>query len=150
DEGRADLLFVCTHNSRRSHIAQILARAAALRAGLSDIATFSGGTEVTAFNPRAVSALRRAGFTIEDGAGDNPRYRVAVAAGLAPEEGFSKRFDDPPNPRAGFVAIMTCSQADAACPFIPGAAARVAVPYDDPKDADGTADEASRYDARVR
>jgi len=44
---------------------------------------------------------------------------------------------------------MTCSQADAACPIVEGARARVAVPYEDPKVADGTPEEAARYDERV-
>ena len=68
---------------------------------------------------------------------------------MEPVEAFSKRFAEAPNPSAGFVAVMTCSQADAACPFVQGAAARVAVPYDDPKAADGTPEEAARYDERV-
>ena len=45
---------------------------------------------------------------------------------------------------------MTCSQADAGCPFIPGASTRISLPYDDPKEADGTPQEAERYDERLR
>jgi len=146
--GRADALFVCTHNSRRSHMAQLLARAAALRAGLN-VTTYSGGTEATAFNGRAVAALRRAGFTIEGGGDGNPRYRVAMAPTAPALEAFSKRYDDPVNPREGFVVVMTCTQADQACPIVNGAATRVAIPYEDPKQADGTPEEGARYDARV-
>ena len=58
--GPVKLTFICTHNSRRSHLGQIWAQKAALHHGLSFIQTFSGGTETTAFNPRAVAALRRA------------------------------------------------------------------------------------------
>jgi hypothetical protein len=50
----------------------------------------------------------------------------------------------------GFVAIMTCSDADEACPFVPGAALRVSLPYDDPKASDGSAEEAATYDTRSR
>lgn len=149
DAKQADVVFVCTHNSRRSHMAQLLAFAAARRKGLANVQTFSGGTEATAFNPRAVAALRRVGFDIADAEGTNPHYRVKVAPSLAPAEAFSKRFTDPPNPTAGFIVVMTCSQADAACPLVQGAAARVAVPYDDPKVADGTPEESARYDERV-
>ena len=146
----AQLVFVCTHNSRRSQMAQLLMAAAARRAGLSGVTTFSAGTERTAFNPRAVDALRRAGLAIEaTAAGDNPRYTVRLGDGGPALSAFSKRLDDPENPKAGFVAVMTCSQADAACPFVPGADRRIAIPYDDPKVADGTPEEAARYDERV-
>lgn len=148
--GRADLLFVCTHNSRRSHMAQLLGLAAARRKGLANVRTFSAGTEATAFNPRAIAALQRAGFAIGGGSTEaNPHYTVRLGDALEPVEAFSKRLADPPNPSADFVAVMTCSQADAACPFVPGAVARIAVPYDDPKTADGTPEEAARYDERV-
>jgi protein-tyrosine-phosphatase len=144
ERGHLDVLFVCTHNSRRSHIAQVLALAAAKYVGLPEVRTFSGGTEVTAFNPRAVAALRRAGVQIGDGGGgENPRYSALG------QPMFSKRIDDAENPSRDFVAVMTCSQADAACPFVKGATRRVSVPYEDPKVADGTEQEALRYDERV-
>jgi arsenate reductase (thioredoxin) len=44
---------------------------------------------------------------------------------------------------------MTCTQADAACPFVRGASMRIAVPYEDPKQADGTPEEAAAYDERT-
>lgn len=150
---RVDLLFVCTHNSRRSHMAQLLGLAAATRRGLRNVRTFSGGTEATAFNPRAIGALQRVGFEItgrpSDASEPNPHHVVRLGSTMEPVEAFSKRFTEAPNPSAGFIAVMTCSQADAACPFVQGAAARVAVPYDDPKAADGTPEEAARYDERV-
>ncbi len=129
EKGRLDVLFVCTHNSRRSHMAQLLGQAAARRRGMTNVHTFSGGTEVTAFDPRAIAALQRAGFEI----------------GSA----FSKLIDAPVNPSSDFVAVMTCSQADAACPVVKGSTRRVAVSYEDPKLADDTPDEAQRYDERV-
>lgn len=148
---RADVVYVCTHNSRRSHMAQLLGLAAARRKGLTAVKTYSGGTETTAFNPRAVAALERAGFAIAAASPDakNPRYTVRVSPAVEPVEAFSKRFSEPPNPTSGFVVVMTCTQADAACPVVDGAAARVAIPYEDPKVADGTAEEAARYDERV-
>lgn len=145
------LTFICTHNSRRSQMAQLWAATAAHVFAVAGVETFSGGTEATAFNPRAVSALRRAGFVIEpftDGA--NPIYEVRFAPGMEPIQAFSKRFDRPPNPGEGFAAVMTCSAADAACPVVPGAEVRFAIPYDDPKAHDGTEGEAEAYDERCR
>ena len=145
------LTFICTHNSRRSHLSQIWAQTAAHVFGIDGVETYSGGTEATAFNPRAVAAVKRAGFLVDDSEeSDNPVVRVRFASGGAPMECFSKVYDQPPNPTEGFAAVMTCSDADAACPIVFGAEARIAVPYDDPKAADGTEHEAQAYDERCR
>jgi arsenate reductase len=146
--GRLDILFVCTHNSRRSHMAQLLGAAAAARFGIP-AKTFSGGTEATAFNPRAVAALKRVGFDITGSGTDNPRYEVRYGENLPTSTAFSKKLDAPENPKADFVAVMTCTQADKACPIVKGATKRVSVPYEDPKVADGTPDETARYDERA-
>lgn len=74
------LTFICTHNSRRSHMAQLWTQAASWYYGIPNVRCFSGGTEATAFNPRAVEALREAGFSIEMAtAGENPVYEVKYA-----------------------------------------------------------------------
>ncbi|MCG8328522.1 MAG: hypothetical protein MI974_12590 [Chitinophagales bacterium] len=144
------LNFICTHNSRRSHISQIWAATAAYHYGLTGVKTFSGGTEATAFNPRAVAAMKRAGFDIKSPGGENPHYEVTFADDVAGLICFSKTFDDAANPQRDFAAIMTCAQADEGCPFIPGASWRLALTYNDPKEADDTPEEQSRYDERVR
>lgn len=147
---RIALNFICTHNSRRSHLAQIWAAVAAYYYNLPTVQTFSGGTEATAFNPRAVAAMERAGFQIQSGKGDNPVYEVRYADEGEPLHCFSKVYDHPTNPSSGFAAIMTCSDADENCPFIPGVDLRLALTYEDPKVADNTPAEAERYDERVR
>lgn len=149
---RVRLLFICTHNSRRSHMGQLWAAAAAHYFGIEEVETFSGGTEATAFNPRAVSALQRAGFSIEarGDVEDNPKYSVSLGEELPAQEAYSKRYMDPPNPTEGFVAVMTCSDADKACPFVAGSDLRIALPYVDPKVSDGTPEEAATYDERSR
>jgi arsenate reductase len=148
---QAKLTFICTHNSRRSHMSQLWASVAALSYGVDNVETFSGGVEATAFNPRAVAALERAGFKIASPAtGDNPHYRVTFAKNRPSVEAFSKKYDDAVNPHESFVAVMTCSQADKNCPSIQGSSLRVALPYEDPKLSDGTPEEAATYDARVK
>ena len=146
----ATLVFICTHNSRRSHMGQLWAATAALHYGIEGVETYSGGTEATAFNPRAVATLRRAGMRIDapPGGADNPRYTVSLSPGGPTLEAFSKTYSEPPNPTEDFAAIMTCNEADRACPFVKGAALRVALPYVDPKEADGTPQEAATYDER--
>ncbi len=145
------LTFICTHNSRRSQLAQIWARAAAAHLGVPAVETYSGGTEATAFNPRAVAAMRRAGFRIDDpDGGDNPVYRVRFADGAEPMECFSKLYHQAPNPEREFCAVMTCSAADTTCPVVLGAAERISLPYDDPGFFDGSDREAAAYDERCR
>ncbi len=146
----ARITFICTHNSRRSHMAQIWAEAASTAAGV-DVETFSGGTEATAFNPRAVAALRRAGARIEaEPAGKNPVYEVRLGPTAKPIRAWSKVYTDPPNPKEDFVAVMTCTQADKNCPTVSGASMRIAIPYEDPKAFDGTERESDAYDDRAR
>lgn len=147
----ARLNFICTHNSRRSHMSQLWARTAAEYFGIDGVSTYSGGTEATAFNPRAVAAMRRAGFAVEKaGQGDNPLYHVRNGPAQPPMTAFSKVYFHPSNPQEEFCAVMTCSQADESCPVVRGADYRVAIPYDDPKAFDGTDLESARYDERCR
>ena len=93
-------------------MAQIWAHTAAHNLGKPRVETFSGGTEATAFDSRAVAALARAGFRVDtSGTGDNPVYRVRFSDDTDPMECFSKVYDRPPNPTQDFLAVMTCSQA---------------------------------------
>ncbi|HEX5172457.1 MAG TPA: protein-tyrosine-phosphatase [Cyclobacteriaceae bacterium] len=151
-DGRpANLVFICTHNSRRSHIAQIWAQAAAYAFGLDNVFCFSGGTEATAFNPRAVKAIVEAGFNVTiEKEGTNPEYSVKFSEEAPPIRVFSKVYGSPFNPKKNFAAVMTCSHADENCPFIPGADVRIPLTYDDPKDFDGTSLEEEKYRERVR
>jgi arsenate reductase len=147
------LNFICTHNSRRSHIAQIWAQAAAHYYNVKGVECFSGGTEATAFNPRAVKAMQNAGFDITIWSrgehGENPVYQVSFADGAKPLRAFSKKYDDPFNHSTDFAAVMTCSHADENCPLILGASARIALTFDDPKAFDDTSVEAAKYEERV-
>ncbi len=149
EEGKnARLNFICTHNSRRSHLGQLWAQTAAAHFGVAGVETYSGGTEATAFNPRAVAAIARAGFDVDNPGGENPRYRVRFAAEAEPQICFSKTYDDDANPKSDFAAVMTCTDADQNCPVVFGSSLRLSLPYDDPKSADGTREEAARYDER--
>ncbi len=145
------LTFICTHNSRRSHFGQVWAQIAALASGVGNVRCFSGGTEVTACNPRTVAALERAGLVAQKGSEDkNPVYELHFAESSPPVRAFSKVYDQAPNPTKGFAAIMTCGQAEQNCPYIPGAERRFPLLYSDPKEADDTPLESRTYDDRCR
>jgi arsenate reductase len=133
------LNFICTHNSRRSHLSQIWAQAMAFHFGIPNVYCYSGGTEATAMFPKVAETLQKQGFEIQKlREQSNPAYAVKFSDNEVPLICFSKKFDDPFNPTAAFAAIMTCSSADEACPFIAGAEQRIPVRYDDPKAFDGT------------
>jgi arsenate reductase (thioredoxin) len=142
-----NLNFICTHNSRRSQFSQIWGKVAAAVYG-TDIQSFSGGVEVTAFNERAVESIKRFGFKVSQQGEINPKYFVRYSDDENPIVAFSKVYDDSTNAQHGFAAVMTCSHADENCPFIPGAEARIPMRYEDPKAFDDTDEEALMYDTR--
>ncbi len=146
----AKLTFVCTHNSRRSHLTQIWTQIAAAHYGVNHVQTFSGGTEVTACNPRTVAALKRCGlrFSVLNDDGRNPHYSVAFSDREAPLVCYSKVFNKAPNPSSNYCAVMTCSHADQNCPVAIGCDLRLAIRYEDPKVSDDTPQEAATYDER--
>jgi protein-tyrosine phosphatase/arsenate reductase len=142
-----NLMYVCTHNSRRSHFGQIWAAVAASFFGIENVHTFSGGTEATAFNPNAIQALKETGFEITtEELITNPIYKVAYGTNkLHFTTCFSKVYEDSFNPASNFAAIMTCSDAEQNCPFIPGVELRIGTTYYDPKAFDGTPQQAEKY-----
>ncbi|MEQ9186907.1 MAG: protein-tyrosine-phosphatase [Cryomorphaceae bacterium] len=144
------LNFICTHNSRRSHIAQLLAAAASLQADLENIECYSGGTEVTQIHPNAKLALETFGFHFSgEELGENPHYLINLGEANMIEI-FSKRYDDDTNPATGFAAVMVCSAASEACPFVPGAGKRFSITYEDPKEFDNDANPIDGYMGRIQ
>ena len=133
------LNFICTHNSRRSHLSQIWAQTMAFHFGINNVFCYSGGTEATAMFPKVGETLSNQGFQIQQLSYEtNPVYAVKYDENEAAIVCFSKTFDDDFNPNSEFAAIMTCSSADAGCPFIAGAEKRLPIRYEDPKAFDGT------------
>jgi len=147
----AYLTFICTHNSRRSHMSQIWAQTAAYYYDLNKVSAYSGGTEVTACNCRTITAMRRVGFDIKDAtAGDNPVYLVKYAEDRPPIRAYSKLYNADANPKQDFIALMTCSSADKSCPVVKGSVARYAIHYADPRLCDDTPTETTAYNERCR
>jgi arsenate reductase (thioredoxin) len=158
-----DVVVVCTGNSRRSMLGATMGNIAAAYYGMPEVRFHSGGTAPTAFNARTVNTLKEIGVEVEPTGKEaargepntaNPVYRVRWGSpgetGLPPLEAteFSKHYGDPTNPQEGFAALMVCGEADAACPFVKGAALRVSMPYLDPKIYDSGAYESAKYAER--
>ena len=145
------LVYICTHNSRRSHFGQIWAQVAAAYYSVNNVKTFSGGTEATAFNINAINAIKRTGFDIKKTNDTiNATYNILFDENEKPIVCFSKVYNDNPNPKTEFAAIMTCSDAEENCPFIPGVELRIGTTYDDPKEFDNTPLQDAKYDERCQ
>lgn len=143
------LVFICTHNSRRSHLAQVWCQIAAARYNVPGIETFSGGTEATACNIRTVRVLRRAGLSVvATSQTDNPVYLAQYSDALPPLQLYSKVYSSNGNPSSGFAAMLCCSDADEQCPLVSGSDGRFGLHYEDPKSADNSPAERQRYDER--
>lgn len=158
-EGRpASVIIVCTGNSRRSILGSTLGNIAAAWAGDPDVRFFSGGTAPSAFNPRTIRALQAVGVAITplaeqaipgDAGEVNPKYLIQWGtAPVSQTVEFSKHYSNPVNPQTDFCAVMVCSDAADNCPVVLGASLRVALSFEDPKDYDGTAEEAAMYAQR--
>jgi arsenate reductase len=141
--------FICTHNSRRSHLSQVWAQTMANYFNIKNVFCYSGGTEATALFPMAAKTLQNSGFEVKTiSEGNNPIYSIKYAENEHPIIGFSKKLDDDFNPKSKFVAIMTCDSANEACPFVPGAEKRIPITFEDPKAFDSTPQQAEKYNER--
>mgnify|MGYP002660943202 CR=1 FL=1 len=133
------LNFICTHNSRRSHLSQIWAQTMAFQFGIKNVFCYSGGTEATVMFPKVAETLVNQGFQIQKLSEEqNPVYAVKFDDNQHTIICFSKAYFDDFNPKTNFGAIMTCNNADEGCPMVFGAEARFPIKYDDPKAFDGT------------
>ena len=133
------LNFICTHNSRRSHLSQIWAQTIANYYQIENVFCYSGGTEATAMFPKVAETLTNQGFEIlKLSETENPVYAVKFAENEHAVICFSKKYNDDFNPKSAFAAILTCDSADENCPIVYGAEARIPIKYEDPKKSDGT------------
>ena len=146
------IITICTHNSRRSHLAQLWLSVGADFYQLPLIRTYSGGTLATALNFRVVEGLLNTGFTIgtTDTNKENPVYQVQWRTGMSPALMSSKVYDAGINPKDKFAAVMVCDQADEGCPVVSGCDLRIALPFEDPKSAYGTPEEEKAYEDSIK
>jgi arsenate reductase len=139
------VIYICTHNSRRSHFAQIWSEIAAHYFKLTNCFSYSGGTEVTRIHQNVLEALKQHGFEISESDDSiNPKVVIQYGNDLG-VVCYSKTYDDDSNPQSDFIAIMTCDHADENCPFIPGAKQRIPLTYEDPKKHDDQENVIEKY-----
>jgi len=111
------VLFLCTHNSSRSQMAEGILRAR----GGSAFKVFSAGTRPAAVHPLAVSVMQEIGIDLS----------LHTAKGI---EAFAA---EPPMD----LVITVCDEAQEACPYFPGARQQVHWGFPDPSRVTGTEDE---------
>lgn len=140
-----NLNFICTHNSRRSQLAQVWSHYFSYLYDLN-LHSYSSGTEVTEVHPNILNVLEEAGFEVEriSETNNNPRYKLNYSETRDSILLFSKSIDDESLPK-NYIAITTCSQADENCPFIPQASMRFSLTYSDPGKDDGSDREIESY-----
>jgi arsenate reductase (thioredoxin) len=147
--GHVSLVFICTHNSRRSHLSQVWAQLMANYYRRHGVTSYSAGTEATAVYSQTLETLMGHGCVGSKlSEGNNPIWALRFDEQAPPLICFSKALDHPFNPDRNFGAIMTCDSADEACPFVPGASARFPIRYSDPKASDGTDSMVQTYHER--
>ena len=141
-----NLNFICTHNSRRSHLSQIWAQTMASYYGIQNVYCYSGGTKATAMFPMVAKTLKKQGFIVNNlSEGNNPLYSIKFSDNEHPVICFSKTFDDDFNPKSEFAAIMTCSHANENCPMVFGCEVRIPITFEDPKAFDSTPQQEEKY-----
>jgi arsenate reductase len=143
------LNFICTHNSRRSHLSQVWAQTLANYFNIKNVFCYSGGTEATALFPMVIETLKSSGFEVNAlSEGNNPVYSIKYAQNEHPIIGFSKKLNDDFNPKSHFAAILTCNSANEACPIVFGAEKRIITTFEDPKIFDNTLQQIEKYKER--
>lgn len=142
------LIFICIQNSRRSHLAQVIAADAAYQHGLNNkvITTHSGGVEVTRIHPNTVKCLEALNYQIKQMTfNDNPIFDLFIKPQYPAIKLYSKNFEEVTHQLNKFMAIMVCSETETNCPYVPGAEKIIHLPYNDPKIADDTSYPLSEY-----
>ena len=119
------VLFLCTHNSARSQMAEGLLR----KMAGDRFEVFSAGTEKTRVHPLAIEAMRESGIDIT---GQTSKTLDAFAG---------EHFD---------YVITVCDRANESCPIFPGDTERIHWSFDDPSAATGTDEERLRAFRTVR
>lgn len=143
---KTNLNFICTHNSRRSQLAQVWSSYAANFYKLNTINNFSGGVEITSFYRNTVKTLQEVGFNFQliEFSHQNPIYNITYKNCLNRILGFSKLYDDENNLKP-FIAITTCNNIDENYLYIPDAIKRFHLPFIDPKCFDSTLYQSEKY-----
>ena len=145
-KGALHLLWMDTHNSRRSIFCQVWAKCWAMHHGLEGFEMYSGGIKVEAIHTNTLDALSNAGLFVNRlDARENAHYQLYYQEQKSPVAVFSKLLGDAPNPQENFLAVYTSETAKERFSSISGAKLTFSLLYPDPKIADGSMEEEVVY-----
>lgn len=123
---KSSVLFICTHNSARSQMAEGL-----LRARYGDAYdVYSAGTEKTHVRPLAAEVMEEIGIDLSDHA--------------------SQTIDEVADGRVFDIVVTVCDRARETCPYVPARTRNLHQSFDDPSAATGADDERRVVFRRVR
>lgn len=125
EETKKKVLFICTHNSARSQMAEGLLNAL----GADRYEAFSAGTETSEVRPQAIEVMREIGIDIS----------TQTSKGLDPF--LDKELD---------LVVTVCDRARESCPYFPGGKEVLHKGFEDPSAARGTEEEKRGVFRRVR
>jgi protein-tyrosine phosphatase/arsenate reductase len=146
EEAPIDLVFICTHNSRRSLFGQVWGKVAAHYYGFTNVETYSAGTETTEIAGNVVYTFLSLQFDLfVEGDEINSRHFFVFDTRKNASICFSKNLNHYSIPKQDFGTIFTCNSADNACPTVSGSELRISLPFEDPKDSDGTSEAQQSY-----
>ena len=111
------VVYLCTHNSRRSHFAQVWGHIASVYFGVSNLKNLFRRYSCYACHPNTIAALKQIGFDIkcDDLSCENPLYHVYYNDEEF-IECYSKANSDESLPQKDFIAVMTCSDSVTTAP----------------------------------
>ncbi|QSS96048.1 hypothetical protein [Psychroflexus sp. ALD_RP9] len=132
------LMFICTHNSRRSQLAQAWAFVFSEYYFPNVFEVYSGGTEVTACHPNTLKSLQNIGFDVQARETSTVNAKHLLKFQNSSLSLYSKLYHTSEHPSTHFIAFMTCAQASKNCPVVFGAKHRFNFNFEDPKRFDDT------------
>lgn len=143
-KGLANVVFVCTHNSRRSQFAEVALSLCLRELNMEQIETYSCGTEETRIAQPVVDLLKTYDMEVSEEV-DKENPIVSLDYEGWSKKLFSKTYEYKGFEDKEFVAVMVCDDAAENCPFVPRFVNRIPHSYIDPKRADGTDLQEKRY-----
>lgn len=150
NDGNANIIFICTHNSRRSQLCELWMDIFCDAYNLKYIRNYSGGTEATAFNKRMVKAIQDFNIPLHKlMESENTIYAIQDTNHSMYKTYFSKKYENTYNPNSNFIAIMVCDDAEENCPIVFGSSKKHSLKYKDPKFSDETPEEELVYAQKV-
>ena len=123
---KTTIIFICSHNSSRSQIAEAFLR----DYGRDYFKVYSAGLESTRINPLTIKVMEELNYDLS--------------------EQFSKNISDFTGNVQFDIMVTVCTNAEEKCPTLPGVESRLHWSFDNPSDVEGTEEEKLEAFRKVR